>query len=515
MGWVDTKPGEVETTIMQPSMFNNSVPLPDDTVFLMNTFTDAQLVVSSDVAALLDRLGANADAALTGGSTSESSEDDSLSTFSVKERSTLAQLTEHGFVVKDRATERHALEQFFVDHHENTEELHLTVLTTLQCNFACDYCLQGDHGEWNKSVNKMSLATAHKVGDWLAERLDTVKPKKLALTFFGGEPLLNLEVLYLIAERAWEATQDRGTEMEIHVITNGLLLTPEVAARLKPLGLGSFKVTLDGDRESHDRMRPLRGGQGTFDKIIENIRQVAPLCNISIGGNFDEQSVDSYPALLDFLKEQSFADSLVKVAFKPIIATEPVAQSNGLIPLTAVDASGKALGGGCMTAAGAGSGSPCDTCHFLDEKMSFLREETKKRDFPTLDGVHMGPCEIHAKHAYTVGTDGSLFACPGFATELGESVGHIESDRQDEGLRPQAALRFEELRPWGYLRRLQLHPRLCGWLFSCCTQRVGEHEREILPQDELRVRHGLVGSFRGRCRLSLGHTVREAEENRR
>ncbi len=58
MGWVDTKPGEVETTIMQPSMFNNSVPLPDDTVFLMNTFTDAQLVVSSDVAALLDRLGA-------------------------------------------------------------------------------------------------------------------------------------------------------------------------------------------------------------------------------------------------------------------------------------------------------------------------------------------------------------------------------------------------------------------------------------------------------------------------
>ena len=433
---------------MQPSIFNNSVPLPDDTVFLMNTFTDAQFVVSTDVAALLDRLGANADA-LAGGTPLHSS-DDGLSTFSDEERSTLAQLTEHGFVVKDRATERHKLEQFFVDHHENTEELHLTVLTTLQCNFACDYCLQGDHGEWNKSVNKMSLATAHKVGDWLTERLDTVKPKKLALTFFGGEPLLNLEVLYFIAERAWEATQDRGTEMEIHVITNGLLLTPEVAERLKPLGLGSFKVTLDGDRESHDRMRPLRGGQGTFDKIIENIRQVAPLCSISIGGNFDEKSVDSYPALLDFLKEQSFADSLVKVAFKPIIATEPVAQSNGLIPLTAVDAGGKALGGGCMTAAGAGAGggSPCDTCHFLDEKMSFLRDETTKRGFPTLDGVHMGPCEIHAKHAYTVGTDGSLFACPGFATELGESVGHIESDRQSEGLRTQAATRFEELRPW-------------------------------------------------------------------
>ena len=45
-----------------------------------------------------------------------------------------------------------------------------------------------------------------------------------------------------------------------------------------PLGLTGVKVTLDGDRETHDRMRPLRGGQGTFDRIIENIRRVAPLC---------------------------------------------------------------------------------------------------------------------------------------------------------------------------------------------------------------------------------------------
>ena len=91
---------------MQPSIFNNSVPLPDDTVFLMNTFADAQLVVSTDVAALLDRLGANADAVVAGGSPLHSSDDGSLSAFSDEERSTLDQLTEHGFVVKDRATER-------------------------------------------------------------------------------------------------------------------------------------------------------------------------------------------------------------------------------------------------------------------------------------------------------------------------------------------------------------------------------------------------------------------------
>jgi uncharacterized protein len=96
-----------------------------------------------------------------------------------------------------------------------------------------------------------------------------------------------------------------------------------------------------------------------------------------------------------------------------------------------------------MTTAGAGNGSPCDSCHFVDEKMAFLRSETKKRGFPTPDGVHMGPCEIHRKHAYTIGPDGSLYACPGFTGEPTQSVGHIDGRR--EGWREAAASRFDAL----------------------------------------------------------------------
>ena len=442
---------------MRQSIFNTHVPLADGEVFLMNTFNDAQLVVSADVLALIDRLPGSptTDGPATGHDVETST------VFSEAEVTVLRELREHGFVVDDRESERAALDEFFVEHRNNSDELHLTVLTTLQCNFACDYCLQGDHDEYNKSVTKMSLDTAYTVCDWLVERLDAVKPGKLVLTFFGGEPLLNLDVLYAISERAHAATQERGLEVEIKIITNGLLLTPEVVDRLNPLGLSGVKVTLDGDRETHDRMRPLRGGQATFDKIVDNIRQVADRCNIAIGGNFDEDSVDSYPALLDFLKEQSFADSLVKVAFKPIISTTPTPQVDGLIPLTAVDHSGKPLGGGCMTVAGSGGGSPCDSCHFLDEKMSFLREETKQRGFRTLDGLHMGPCEIHMNHAYTVGTDGSLFACPGFATEASQSVGHIEQHQHTQRFRTDAAERFEALSPWQHCGDCSFIP-VCG-----------------------------------------------------
>jgi uncharacterized protein len=416
---------------MQPSMFNVQVPVADGSeVFLMNTFSDAQLLVSPDVTRLMDRVS-------HGGAA-----------FTDEERETLEALVENGFLVDSRTQERAAVEQYFRDLREDTEQLRVTVLTTLQCNFACDYCFQGDHGDYNKFAEKMSLETAQRVVEWIEQRLDEVRPSRFVLTLFGGEPLLNLPVAYYLAEQCHALCQARGIDQGLSVITNGLLLTPDVVDRLNQYGLSGVKVTLDGDRDTHNRMRPLRGRQGTFDKIVENVRRVAGKVRITIGGNFDESSADSYPALLDFLREQEFADKIVKVNFKPIIKAPVAATRKGMIPLTVVGDSPKPLNGTCMTTAGAGSpkgSSVCDSCHFMDEKMSFLRAETRKRGFPTPDGVHMGPCEIHRRHAHTIGPDGSVYACPGFTGDKKESTGHI--DGREESWRQAAAERFERLSP--------------------------------------------------------------------
>ncbi len=417
---------------MQPSMFNVQVPVPGrDEVFLMNTFTDAQLMVSTDVASLLAQAAERP---------SDSLSDD--------ERQALESLAEHGFLVPDRTTERAKLEQFFRDVREDTSQLRITVLTTLQCNFACDYCIQGDHGDYNKNATKMSLERAAELVAWVETRLDAVKPSRFVLTLFGGEPLLNLPVCYFLAEELWKVTQARGVEMLVNVITNGLLLTDEVVDRLAPYGLNGIKVTLDGDREAHNRMRPLRGGQGTFDKIIANVRKVSSKVRISIGGNFDAASVDSYPALLDFLAEQEFAPRISRVAFKPVIKPSP---PKNIIPLMAVGDSGKPLGGACMTAAGSGIGSGkassvCDNCHFVDDQMIHLMEETQKRGFPTMDGVHMGPCEIHKRNAHTIGPEGALYACPGFAGERQQSVGNIHGVR--DVVQAETASKYDALAAW-------------------------------------------------------------------
>jgi uncharacterized protein len=430
------------TTAMQPSIFNVRVPLREKSdVFLMNTLTDAQVVVPASVVSLLDSLPGRAG-----------------QSFDEDERETLATLADLGFVVESREADRRALDAYFDAIRHDTTHLRLTVLTTLQCNFACDYCFQGDHGDYNKHAHKMSLETAADVVAHAERQLDTLKPERLTVSFFGGEPLLNLPVVYFLAERLHAATAARGVTLGLTIITNGLLLTPEVVDRLVPYGLRGVKITLDGDKAAHDRMRPLRGGQGTFDRIIANVRAVAGKVAISIGGNFDAGNAESYPALLDFLAAQDFAPHIAKVAFKPVIrgAAEAVAparpsKATGIIPLTPVATDRTPLGATCMSVAGAGTqgalgGSPCDTCHFADETMGFLREETRKRGFATIDGLHMGPCELHRRHAHTIGPDGATYACPGFTGEASLATGHIKAPQTP--LQARAAERFDRIGAW-------------------------------------------------------------------
>ena len=123
---------------MQSSIFNLRVPLPGrNEVFLMNTLTDAQLLVSSDVAALLDRVGGRA-----------TRRRDQLAG---EERDAIELLRDNGFIVGDRARRSAARSTSFSPaSRAMPRSCTSPLLTTLQCNFACDYCFQGDHGDYNK-----------------------------------------------------------------------------------------------------------------------------------------------------------------------------------------------------------------------------------------------------------------------------------------------------------------------------------------------------------------------------
>ena len=397
---------------MQASMFNVTVPLPErDEVFLMNTFTDAQLVVSTGRgAARLARAPRRRRAAA----------------FNADERAAFETLADHGFIVESRDAERAALDGFFPDFREDTSQLRVTVLTTLQCNFACDYCIQGDHGDYNKTAHKMSLETAARVADWAERELDALAPEASSLTFFGGEPLLNLPVVYYLAERLHGAAQARGVAQLVNIITNGLLLTPEVVARLKPFGLNGVKITLDGDQATHDRHASAARRPGHVRPIIANIRaDCRPVphrhrrqLRRATASRATRRCSTSWRA---GLRAGASARSSSNQSSRRLAGA--AAGPKGLIPLTLGGADGKPLGGACMTAAGSARHARRAGRERLRLVPLRRREDVvpARRDaqarLPDARRRAHGPCEIHKRHAHTIGPDGALYACPGFAGE--------------------------------------------------------------------------------------------------
>ena len=136
--------------------------------------------------------------------------------------------------------------------------------------------------------------------------------------------------------------------------------------------------------------------------------------------------------------------------------------------------------------------STCDSCDFLDDKMTFLREETKRTGSPTPDGVHNGPCHVHMKHAHTIGPDGSLYACPGFTGELAMSTGHID-DRRDSW-RESAPGTVRSAAPLDGVRRLRVHPGLCRGLPGRIAHTAWRHEHADMSQAELRIGAHFAGT---------------------
>jgi uncharacterized protein len=193
---------------------------------------------------------------------------------------------------------------------DRSRELTVTVLTTLHCNFACDYCYQGDHVDGDNFTAKMSLETAARVGMWIEQSLDTLKPERLRLRFAGGEPLLNVPAIHELSRRSWSSSQARDIRQLIEIVTNGLLLTPDFVDCIQPYGLNWIRIALEEVLDEHERLRSLRGRWSTLDRIAENVQRVSSRCKITIEGSLDETLLKRYPQLQDVLTQQRIAPNL-------------------------------------------------------------------------------------------------------------------------------------------------------------------------------------------------------------
>lgn len=163
------------------------------------------------------------------------------------------------------------------EHHITDFKKRPTVVKALclhiahDCNLACKYCF-AEEGEYHGRRALMDYETGKRALDFLIE--NSGNRKNLEVDFFGGEPLMNFEVVKRLVEYGREQEKKRDKHFRFTLTTNGVLLDDAVM-EFANREMDNVVLSIDGRREVHDKMRPFRKGQGSYDLIVPKFLKLA------------------------------------------------------------------------------------------------------------------------------------------------------------------------------------------------------------------------------------------------
>ena len=189
------------------------------------------------------------------------------------------------------------------------------------CNLACKYCF-AEEGEYHGRRALMSYEVGKKALDFLIANSGT--RRNLEVDFFGGEPLMNWQVVKDLVAYGREQEKLHDKHFRFTLTTNGVLLNDEVQEFVNK-EMDNVVISLDGRKEVNDQMRPFRNGKGSYDLIVPKFQKLAESRNQEkyyIRGTFTRNN-------LDFSKDvEHFADlGFKQMSIEPVVGddTEPYA----------------------------------------------------------------------------------------------------------------------------------------------------------------------------------------------
>lgn len=139
------------------------------------------------------------------------------------------------------------------------------------CNLRCKYCF-ADTGEFHGHRSIMSAEVGKKAIDFVIA--NSGERKNIELDYFGGEPLMNFEVVKEITEYAKKEGEKHGKNFRFTITTNGVLLDEKVKEYVNE-NMSNVVLSLDGKKETNDRMRYRVDGSGSYDTIVPKFIDLA------------------------------------------------------------------------------------------------------------------------------------------------------------------------------------------------------------------------------------------------
>jgi uncharacterized protein len=281
----------------------------------------------------------------------------------------------------------------------------LSLAVAQKCNLGCTYCYaqEGDFGSQPKGM-PVDVALASVA---LLFR-DVRRGERVNLSFLGGEPLINRDVLRAATLDAARVAADIGAHATFSVTTNGTLLTPDDAEFFERYGF-AVTVSIDGARDAHDRLRPLKSGQGSYARVIAGI---APLLSMQRRMQVSAR-VTVTPTNLNLLET---LDELIEMGFHSV----------GFSPMLS-------------SPTGRGEMGAAELEVMLDQMIEcgeeFERRVIARERYPFLNMVnamteiHKGthkpyPCGAGASYL-GVSAEGDLFACHRFVDDDAGAMGNV------------------------------------------------------------------------------------------
>jgi len=235
---------------MKISNYNVFIPWkkPGDYI-IFNTITGSEILIDIDIKNILDNF--------------DSHKDD-------LEKEFIEILLRNGILIDDDTDEKKILQVMREDARFHSTDIRFTVNTSYACNLACVYCFEGKGEIYNKKMNDEITDASIK---FIKNMVNKYNRKKLHLTLYGGEPLLNLKADMKLIKEISSWCEETGIEFQCNIFTNGTLITKDLIEKLSSFAISPrVQISVHGPKKIHDKKRIFKNGEGSYETIMHGLK---------------------------------------------------------------------------------------------------------------------------------------------------------------------------------------------------------------------------------------------------
>jgi len=221
----------------------------------------------------------------------------------INDQSFIDELAMKGYL-SDESEENRIYRRKYLDFLDNREkeEIQIFFVTNYSCNFACSYCYQD---QYDNPVQELNIEIIDSFFRYVEKEFAA---REKYITIFGGEPLLGnqhqKDLITYIVKRSAEAG------LSLCFVTNGYFLTEYIPV-LRKGRIREIQVTLDGTESVHNRRRFLKGGGGTFEKIVNGIDACLENgIDVNLRMVIDKENVDNLSDLAQFAIDKGWTANM-------------------------------------------------------------------------------------------------------------------------------------------------------------------------------------------------------------